>query len=368
MARMNYDFSIFNIDDFPLNDPGFVLFKDSDRPTFPIGQQFSFAAIGPGQRITVSDSNGSLTDADTTRDQYINFADPTRTITVEGGQVWGNGTQIEGAWSVSLRGDDGSQFTIWGVTFNDRDNDVQAFITTGGIKLGVTYTIVTYSTNNGAAYVYLVCFGAGTLIATPDGPRPVEMLGVGDLVLCNDGQAFPVRWAGARAVTAAEMAADPRLKPIRIAAGALGAGTPARDLIVSPQHRMLIRSAIARRMFGTDEVLVAAVHLLGAEGIARIETPADISYHHLMLDEHRILLAEGAEAESMLPGPVAMSGLPDAARTEILTLFPELEFHSPVPARPIIKGARSRRLIERQMKNRKPLVAARPQGPAQPRG
>ncbi|MDO5641957.1 MAG: Hint domain-containing protein [Paracoccus sp. (in: a-proteobacteria)] len=365
MARQDYHTYIYNIDEFPLasSDPaGFNLFIDSDRPTFPIGQKFSFAGVGHPQAITISDLDNALTDRDVANDQYINFADPTRTITVEGGQVWGNGTQLEGAWSVSLRGDDGSEVTIWGVTFNQQDNNVQAMVANGNLKVGVIYTIVTYSTNNGAGYGGLVCFGAGTLIATPQGPRRVETLGAGDPVLDHEGQTHPVRWAGGRLVSAAEMDADPKLKPIRISAGSLGPGLPQRDLIVSPQHRVLIRSGIARRMFGTDEVLIPAVHLLGAEGVARIDAPMGQSYHHLMLDDHRILLAEGAEAESLLPGPAALSIMTPAARAEILSIFPAFAHLRLPPARPVPEGARSRQLVARHMRNAKPLVGAVPPG------
>lgn len=360
MARQDYGTYLFNIDEFPLassSEPGFVLFKDSDSPTFPIGASFSFAGVGEAQFVTISDSDNSLTDRDTTGDQYINFADPTRTVTVEGGQVWGNGTQIEGAWSLSLSGSDGSQITIWGVTFNQKDNDVQAFVTNGDLKTGVTYTITTYSANNGAGYTNLVCFGAGTPIATPDGPRPVEALGEGDLVLDNEGQAHPIRWAGGRHVSGAEMAANPKLRPIRISAGALGPGVPMRDLILSPQHRVLIRSQIARRMFGTDEVLVPAIHLLDADGIAQIDAPLGQSYHHLMLDDHHILLSEGAETESLLPGPAALSTMSPAAREEILTIFPHLAHFRLTPARFVPEGARSRQLVARHMRNAKPLIA-----------
>ncbi|MDO5613955.1 MAG: Hint domain-containing protein [Paracoccus sp. (in: a-proteobacteria)] len=345
-----------------MTDPAYDFFKNSDRPTFQIGSTFSFAAVGEAQPITVSDNNNSLTDRDTDTDsqiQFINFADPDQTVTVKGGQVWGNDTQLETAWEVSLTGSDGVRLKVWGVTFNQHDNDVQAFFTTADLQTGVTYTITAYSTNSGAGYAALVCFACGTLIETPDGPRPVEGLRKGDLVLTNTGAIRPIRWIGARHVTAAQMQRDPRLKPIRIGQGALAPGVPRRDLLVSPQHRILLRSAIARTMFGTDEVLTPAVHLLTAPGIERVETPRDLSYHHIMLDSHDILLSEGAETESLLPGPIALASLSSAARIEILTLFPELGTMVMPAARMIPPGARTRRLVERHIRNNKPLSTAR---------
>src|SRR5690606_11803499 len=127
----------------------------------------------------------------------------------------------------------------------------------------------------------VVCFATGTLIDTDRGPRPVHLLRVGDMIRTRDHGMQPLRWLGGRQLSASELAGQTRLHPIRVAAGALGPGMPARDLTVSPQHRLLVRSAIAERMTGAPEVLIAAVHLLGHPGIERIAAET-IGYWHLM--------------------------------------------------------------------------------------
>lgn len=84
------------------------------------------------------------------------------------------------------------------------------------------------------------CFGEGTLILTPLGPRPIEQLRLGDRVTTLDNGPQPIRWIGRRVVGAGEMQADARLIPVQIGAGVLG---NARPLLVSQQHGMLIGGA-----------------------------------------------------------------------------------------------------------------------------
>lgn len=208
----------------------------------------------------------------------------------------------------------------------------------------------------------VTCFATGTLIQTGQGIRPVHRLRVGDLIRTRDHGLQPLRWLGGRQLSAADLAANPRLAPIRIAAGALGPGMPARDLTVSPQHRILVRSAIAERMTGSPEVLIAAVHLAGHPGIERVRAPGGIGYWHLMFDRHEIVFAEGAEAESLYLGPMAQAALSDDALDELRALFPDLVGNRrddpPPTARPVMRGKPVAKLIERQVRNFKPLVSA----------
>ena len=87
---------------------------------------------------------------------------------------------------------------------------------------------------------HVVCFAAGTRIDTPGGPRPVEEIGPGDLVLTLDHGAQPVRWARAKPVPLDNRMRDKRNAPVRIRRGALGAGMPESEMIVTPQHRVLV--------------------------------------------------------------------------------------------------------------------------------
>lgn len=134
-----------------------------------------------------------------------------------------------------------------------------------------------------------VCFYPGTLIATPAGAVPVEALGAGDLVLTADGRQVAVRWMARQAV--AIRFADPlKALPIRIRAGALGEGLPARDLLVSPRHALLV-----------EGVLVQAGALVNGTTIAReTDVPEVFTYWHVETPDHSLILAEGVAAETFV--------------------------------------------------------------------
>ncbi|MDR9393362.1 MAG: Hint domain-containing protein [Roseovarius sp.] len=169
-----------------------------------------------------------------------------------------------------------------------------------------------------------ICIARGTLIETESGPVPVEQLRIGDRVRTVDGSAQPVRWVGCRNVPARELLADPALRPVRIAAGALGKNRPARELTVSPQHRILVGDWRAELFFGESQVLVPAKALVNGTTI-RIDHDADgVAYFHVLFDRHEIMLTEGLPTESFHPGDYALRALESATRDELHKLFPEL--------------------------------------------
>jgi len=198
-----------------------------------------------------------------------------------------------------------------------------------------------------------ICFCAGTWIETLTGLKLVETLQIGDRVRTRDHGFQRLRWIGRRALSADEVAARPQLRPIRIAARALGVDVPLADLFVSPQHRLLVRSPIVQRMFDTHEVLVAAKHLIGLPGIAVSEAVTPVDYFHIAFDAHEIVFANGAEAESLHPGKEAVGALDRAAREELLTLFPDLNngLATRPGAREFVPGRRGRNLAARHLKN-----------------
>lgn len=201
------------------------------------------------------------------------------------------------------------------------------------------------------------CFTAGTLIETASGTTPVELLQVGDLVRTRDNGLQPIRWIGTQKFTGDQLENTPNFRPVRIRAGAIGTNSPASDLLVSPQHRVLIRSAIAQRMFGTSEILAPAKSLCEVEGIDVVEDDAGVEYFHLMFDQHEIIFSNGAETESFYTGEQALKSAGASAREEIFALFPELKDQQepPAPARPIVQGKLARKLADRHAKNGRDL-------------
>lgn len=137
--------------------------------------------------------------------------------------------------------------------------------------------------------IIAVCYYPGTLIRRPDGDSAVETLAIGDLVMTADGRALPVRWIGRNTVST--RFGDPlHVLPIRIRAGALGENRPERDLLVSPEHAVLV-----------EDVLVQAGALVNGRTVVReTQVPETFVYYHVELSEHALILAEGTPAESFV--------------------------------------------------------------------
>lgn len=204
----------------------------------------------------------------------------------------------------------------------------------------------------------VTCFTRGTLIGTPNGAVAIENLRVGDLVMTRDHGPQPIRWIGSRLLSCADLTDNPKLRPVRISAGALGPDIPQSDLIVSPQHRILVRSNIAQKMFGTHEVLVAAKQLLQVTGIDIDQKPGGVEYFHILFDRHEVVLSNNAETESLFTGPEAMKSIGSAARAEIFAIFPELQEldYEPQAARLLTSGRLARKLAVRHQQNSRALV------------
>ncbi|SIN91268.1 Hint domain-containing protein [Vannielia litorea] len=169
------------------------------------------------------------------------------------------------------------------------------------------------------------CFTPGTLIATPRGEVAVEDLKVGDKVITRDNGIQEIRWLGRTEVGTVELMKRPELRPVRIAQGALDGNLPERDMLVSPQHRVLVASDRAALYFEEREVLVAAKHLVNGKGIAEAADVASVTYIHFMFDQHEVVLSDGAWTESFQPGDYTLEGLDREQREELLALFPELK-------------------------------------------
>lgn len=147
----------------------------------------------------------------------------------------------------------------------------------------------------------VLCFAAETLIDTPNGPRPVDMLQAGDLVLTYDNGPKPVLWVGQSRLSGVALRRFSHLRPVRICAAALGTGAPTEDLLISPAHRVLLRGPRAQALFNQPEVLVAARDLVDGRAIRQDLALHGVGYVHLLLEEHQILFANGVPCESFHP-------------------------------------------------------------------
>ncbi len=178
----------------------------------------------------------------------------------------------------------------------------------------------------------IVCFTHGTMIVTENGEKAIEDLVAGDKIMTKDHGLQELRWIGSRKVPAKD-----NFAPIMIKAGAMAND---RDLLVSPQHRMVVEGWKSELLFGEREVLAAAKHLVNGDTIY-VQSGGMVEYFHMLFDTHEIVFGNGAASESFHPGEVGINALSNEARDEIFSLFPELrdnvESYGPA-ARTSLKG------------------------------
>jgi len=332
----------------------------------PDGTIFIFNG-GGGSSVTIDDTDTFADAIPDDNNLFFNDDDTVDHTVIDGNGLVANGTGVEAESTILLQALDSSgtptgpviELTVF--SQNGVTEDVWGFATDVPLDSGTSYIKVGGDNEGTAPYAdFAPCFEATTLIETRDGAKQVGDIAVGDMLLTQDHGYQPVRWVGRRLLSEMELKANPKLRPIRVTQGALGAGLPKRDLVVSRQHRMVVQSKIAQRMFGKIEVLVAAIKLTECPGVAVDDSSQTVEYVHLLFDQHEIIFAEGAPTESLFTGPGAMSAMSAEARREILTLFPEVSDldYAPEPARQIPSGKQQKRLIERHRGNKKPLVGA----------
>ncbi|MCG7628136.1 choice-of-anchor L domain-containing protein [Epibacterium sp. MM17-32] len=203
-----------------------------------------------------------------------------------------------------------------------------------------TYTVEDDDGNSDVAFVNLTttpCFVAGTLIETTQGPVAVEALEVGMMVQTRDHGAQPIRWIGR-----SERTASGKDAPVRIAANALGQHD---EIELSPSHRVLLCSASAEMLFGQDEVLVPAHHLINDSTIRRRSDGQAVTYFHLLFEKHEIIRGNGLESESYHPGAASLKGLDADTRAEFFDLMGDSWRSYKNMARPTLKSYESQVLL-----------------------
>ena len=198
-----------------------------------------------------------------------------------------------------------------------------------------------------------VCYAAGTLIQTPEGPRRIEMLRAGDLVLTLDKGPQEILWArqDSQPLEHVKRAS----KPVLIAAGSLGPGVPASDLIVSPQHRILVGGHKQLTNYFNAEVFVPAKSLTSLRRIRPMLGKKEITWVHFAFQTHEIVFANGCLTESLLLGPMALSALSVKERASLAKAFgrapvTNITFNGP-PARPCLKVSAARRQLSLRSKS-----------------
>jgi len=189
----------------------------------------------------------------------------------------------------------------------------------------------------------VICFAAGTRLATPDGERAVEDLAIGDLVTTIDAGPMPIFWISSS--RHAWPGGSEQALPILIAKGAMARGLPARDLVVSPQHKVLLTGQLASDL-PRASMLAPAKGLTRLPGVRQMKGKRSITYYHVLLERHALLLSEGLPSESFYPGPTALAMLNPAQRMALLQTLSEPPYLYGPRARPCLSVSETIALSE----------------------
>jgi hypothetical protein len=275
---------------------------------------FSTMTVAAGQSLLFEIDNGSTLQFDNTVNSgTIDFTGGTATLALTGTQVGSNGTLTNnGTFGAVL---EGLQAGTSGIKIALASGTVQPTLTASIVNATSTSATLQVSdgTDNynfnllgnyigdianvgpatgGSLITLAVCFADGTAIQTEQGETPVEAIKAGDSVMTLiDGvpTARTVKWVGERTLDLTRHPKRDLAAPVRFLKGALGDNLPHRDLVVSPDHCMFI-----------DGGLIPAKLLVNGMTIVRDMDAATVTYHHIELEQHGILIAEGVASESYL--------------------------------------------------------------------
>ncbi|MEM6636007.1 MAG: Hint domain-containing protein [Pseudomonadota bacterium] len=321
----------------------------SNPPGSPINITFGGDTSGTVSGLPPTDATGDL-DAFTNNPPGFGIGDPTFSISSDPTNGAASVDPDTGEWIYTVdpaffatldKGDVATDTFVIDVSFfvaQGVDDDLPTFF---------------FQTDSQAISISIegICFAAGTPILTPDGETAVEDLLPGDLVVTADRGPQPIRRVEGAVVPPDRQARSASLLPVKISAGALAPGVPARDLVVSRQHRILLDGPAASLYFGESEVLVAAMHLAELPGIELLTEPVQgLEYFHILLDQHEILTAAGAPAESLFLGDQALRALGSDSLQELAEIFPDPPGGRAggfgTAARKILSGKEARQLVD----------------------
>jgi hypothetical protein len=211
------------------------------------------------------------------------------------------------------------------LTLTDGDLAAPRTVTLAGIDANAAFQVAAIPetsdfTGTMVTVESIACYCPGTMIATVGGEIAVERLVIGDRVVTASGVALPIRWIGRRSYAGRFIAGNHLMLPVTVRAGALAHGVPHRDLVVSPGHAMFV-----------DGQLVPVWRLVNGVTITQADAVEAVTYVHVELHRHDVLLANGAPAESFLDETGFRGQFQNAA--EFAALYPDAAPLAPLQAR-----------------------------------
>ena len=295
------------------------IINNSDTPNSTI---FTYTA-GSGTSVTIDDTDVYADAIPDDNNLFFNDDDPDDHTVTDGGGLVNNGNGVEAESTIVLQALDsggnptGSLIEVTVFSQNGSTQNVWGFSTDTALVDGTSYIKISGDNDGTVPYTdFVTCFEATTMIRTRCGAKPAKDIAIGDMVWTRDHGYQAVRWVGLSNVHA-----DGQFAPVVFAPGTIGNEV---ELVVSQEHRILIRESLAELLFGTREVLIAAKHLCGLPGVA-VRSGGHVNYVHFMFDAHQVVCANGVECESFYPSEHSASSIEAAQRRELLALFPSLK-------------------------------------------
>lgn len=187
----------------------------------------------------------------------------------------------------------------------------------------------------------IISSGIDPLITTPMGERPIGDLRQGDLVMTRDNGPQPIVWIGRQEFSGARLHSTPTMRPIQINAHAFGPNTPAYDVILSPNQKVLARGQVALDLYNSDEVLLAAKDLINGRNIYYAPRLQQAVWYHLITPQHNIVMVNGAPCETFHPGQEDLKTLPEGLQSSLYKAMPNAEWA------PEAYGTPARRVLNR---------------------
>lgn len=338
------------LDIYQLNDTSF-----SGPDPWTVGSNANASSVG-NTTFTYNLLAAPVTVDITDNDAYFDDADNTQVLTnpaTINGTNYSAGQVMENEYSYIVRPswstNPADNFVIYVIDEGGNTASI-GFISTQPLLNGMSYDIVGIESNNPS--VAYVCFGPETRIETPTGPRRIEDLKPGDEVLTLDNGPQTLLWIGKRDV-ALDGGRDAQT-PILFPRDTLAPGFPNRDLILSPQHRVMVSSDKNDDVTGGDKVFAPARALAKRPGVRRMNGRKSITYYSLMTERHEVLFANGVPAESFYPTTYSLSLLSGFEQLKVRSLIPRLTDDTAASYGPLARRDLTA-LQGRRLKRKRPL-------------
>lgn len=278
---------------------------------------FEFGAGYPNTEVTLEDTSRY-------QNIFMDEASSQHRIIDGGGLInSGQGVQAESRFTVRALDEYGNmtgpeiKITVLSTT---TQYEIWGFGATAPLKAGTEYRMLSKNVYGDTYYSdFAACFTRGAMVMCDGGERPIETVRPGMRIQTRDNGWREVRWIGCKRLSAQELRERPELRPVRIPAGAPGLGAPAKDIVFSPNHRILVQSHWCDLNFSEGEMFCAAKHLYPA-----MLPRHGVEYWHVMFEDHEVIHVDGMWSESFfISGPSSPAFNP-GGYAEIAALFPEL--------------------------------------------